>query len=91
MAWVDHRNYPGGPLAWIGLNFEPTVGTIQDAAYVVANFLADGSMVCLAQLMFNNRFYSLLIRAPDLPFICDLGWQYLRFGCSGFDLPFDYR
>ncbi len=55
IAWMNYRNYPGGPMAWIQQNFDITANTAQDAAYVVANFLADGAMVYL-DLSFNPKY-----------------------------------
>lgn len=45
MMWIDDRNIPGGPDAWVAEHYDNPVNTFQNVAYIIANFLADGSMV----------------------------------------------
>ncbi len=45
MMWIDDRNIPGGPNAWLIEHYDNPVNTFQNCAYIIANFLADGSYV----------------------------------------------
>ncbi|KAI0362149.1 hypothetical protein OH77DRAFT_23803 [Trametes cingulata] len=45
LAWIDERNYPGGPLAFIVQQSSRPVNTVSIATSVVSLFLADGFLV----------------------------------------------
>lgn len=47
MAWIDDRNYPGGPLAFLLEQQASHFNTTGNASAFVATFLADRILVCL--------------------------------------------
>lgn len=52
LMFIDNRDFPGGPNAWFFTNYNSGINTAGNAAYIIANFLADGLLVrqsrCLA-------------------------------------------
>ena len=47
LMFIDNRGYPGGPNGWFIAYYSEGVNTAGNVAYSVANFLADGLLVCL--------------------------------------------
>lgn len=47
LTFVDNRNYPGGPNAFVANQYSDFVNIFGTAAYVVLNWFADGLVVCL--------------------------------------------
>lgn len=47
LMFIDNRGYPGGPNGWFIAYYSEGVNTAGNVAYIVANFLADGLLVCL--------------------------------------------
>ena len=45
LEFIDNRNFPGGPNAWLFTFYSIGVNTTGNAAYVIANFLADALLV----------------------------------------------
>ena len=45
LEFIDNRNYPGGPNAWLFTFYSDGVNTTGNVSYVIANFLADGLLV----------------------------------------------
>ena len=43
--WIDERNIEGGPIAWLTEHFDDPVNTFASVAYILANFLMDGTLV----------------------------------------------
>jgi hypothetical protein len=43
--FVDNRLFPGGPTAYSGTHFGRPEAKMRTVAYIVANWLADGTMV----------------------------------------------
>lgn len=46
MAWIDDRDYPGGPLAFLLEQQSDSMNTVGNSVSFVATFLADGLLVC---------------------------------------------
>lgn len=44
-AWIDNRNYPGGPLGYLQEQQAIAVDTVGNAAGCITTFLADGFLV----------------------------------------------
>jgi hypothetical protein len=45
--WIDHRNYPGGPLGYFAASEAAWFNVLGLAASTAANILGDGLLVCL--------------------------------------------
>ena len=45
LEFIDNRNFPGGPNAWLLVFYSDGINTTGNAAYIVANFLAVGLLV----------------------------------------------
>lgn len=44
-TFIDNRNYPGGPIGFIGVQFSLPFNIISNASLVSSNILADGLLV----------------------------------------------
>lgn len=53
LTYIDNRNYPGGPLAFLGVEFALPANVTSLASYIAANLLADALMVSLDYLVFT--------------------------------------
>ena len=51
MAFIDNRNYPGGPAQYENDFYFVTLNTMCNVSYMLGNWLADGLMVCTFQLV----------------------------------------
>lgn len=49
-SFINNRNYPGGPAAYEAVIFSEPLNMMGNAAYVIANWLADGLMVSASSL-----------------------------------------
>jgi len=47
LMWIDHRNYPGGPLGFYGVSEGAWYNAVDLTAHATANILADGLLVRL--------------------------------------------
>jgi hypothetical protein len=54
--WIDHRNYPGGPLGVFGMTQSAWYNVLRFAADVMTNILGDGLLVRL--IPFEQLKYS---------------------------------
>lgn len=45
MMWIDDRNIPGGPNAWLEAGYSTPVNVLGNASYIFSNFLADAMIV----------------------------------------------
>ena len=45
LAYVDHADFPGGPVAYALQEYSSPIEQLGNASYVVTNWLADGLMV----------------------------------------------
>ena len=43
--WIDYREIPGGPNAFLAEHYDTPVNVLGNAAYIAANFLADAIVV----------------------------------------------
>ena len=48
---IDNRNYPGGPAQYENDFYFVTLNTMCNVSYMLGNWLADGLMVCIFQLV----------------------------------------
>ncbi|KAH8104315.1 hypothetical protein DFH11DRAFT_1519658 [Phellopilus nigrolimitatus] len=56
MMFIDDRNIPGGPDAWLETMYDVPVDDLGNTAYIVANFLADGVLLYRLFVVWNNYF-----------------------------------
>ncbi|TDL29997.1 hypothetical protein BD410DRAFT_703038, partial [Rickenella mellea] len=59
--WIDDRNIPGGPIAWLTEHYSDPVNTLGNAAYIFANFLADGVLLHRLLVVWNYNYYIMVI------------------------------
>lgn len=58
MMWIDDRNIPGGPNAWLEEDYTTPVNIVGNAAYIFSNFLADAMIVSWSFLFFLRTPYN---------------------------------
>lgn len=52
-AWIDERNYPGGPYAFLLEQQNRTVQTVGNAASIITTTMAEGLLVSLGLAIFT--------------------------------------
>lgn len=53
--WIDYREIPGGPNAFLAEHYDTPVNVLGNTAYIVANFLADTILVCCSYLTAHHQ------------------------------------
>ncbi|KAI5119328.1 hypothetical protein M0805_000558 [Coniferiporia weirii] len=61
LTFIDARNYPGGPNAFVAAQYGDVVNIFATAAYVVLNWFADGLVIYRFWLIYNFNYYVALI------------------------------
>ncbi|KAL7283431.1 hypothetical protein ACG7TL_002861 [Trametes sanguinea] len=61
LAWIDDRNYPGGPLAFMQEQQALPVDTVGNSAAIIASSLADGFLLFRCYLVWTDRLWVLLV------------------------------
>lgn len=56
LAFINHRDFVGGPGTWQEVNFALPVNIMGNVALVLSSFITDGLLVCLLLLMTLSRF-----------------------------------
>ncbi|KAI0919681.1 hypothetical protein AcV5_001677 [Taiwanofungus camphoratus] len=56
MAWIDDRNYPGGPLAFLLEQQANPINTAGNSASFIATFLADGILIYRVHVVWMKRY-----------------------------------
>lgn len=72
--WIDHRDFPGGPYAYLIANSSVWWQTLGTACTMVTNFIGDGLLVCLI-------FQVIYDPVPDDFFT--FHFRYIAFGSYG--------
>lgn len=54
LAFIDNRNFPGGPETYSGSTQSSALGVIPNAAFILSNWLADALMVRLRSLVLTT-------------------------------------
>lgn len=54
-AWINDRNYPGGPYAFILEQQSMPILTLGNTCSIIASFMADGLLVC-TNIILNCRY-----------------------------------
>ncbi|KAI0362156.1 hypothetical protein OH77DRAFT_25099 [Trametes cingulata] len=70
LAWIDDRNYPGGPLSFMQEQQALPVDTVGNSAAIVASFLADGFLLYRCYLLWSHMPSLLVI--PVLAYIASI-------------------
>ncbi|TFY61712.1 hypothetical protein EVJ58_g4342 [Rhodofomes roseus] len=68
-AFIEYRNYPGGPAAYLNAMFANTVGLTNSASWVVSNWLLDMFLVWRFLVIysdFNRSWMRILLWFPGL-------------------------
>ncbi|KAF8870731.1 hypothetical protein BD779DRAFT_1454904 [Infundibulicybe gibba] len=55
-AWVNERNYPGGPAAFLTEQQGRAIMTVGNSATILASFLADGLLLNRVYILWNQRW-----------------------------------
>ncbi|CCM06539.1 uncharacterized protein FIBRA_08813 [Fibroporia radiculosa] len=66
-TWIDYRNYPGGPFAYIMGQETNPLNIAGNAASIIATFLADGLLLYRTYILWNNNW--MLIVIPILMYL----------------------
>lgn len=62
MTFIDNRNYPGGPFAFLLVEFSEPSNVLSLASYIVANILADGLLLWRCKVIWTaSETYSVLV------------------------------
>ncbi|EMD34971.1 hypothetical protein CERSUDRAFT_124979 [Gelatoporia subvermispora B] len=60
LAWIDERDYPGGPLAFLLQQESLTTATVGNSASIIATFLAQGLLIIRVHIVWR-KWYILVI------------------------------
>ncbi|TDL20998.1 hypothetical protein BD410DRAFT_695577, partial [Rickenella mellea] len=60
-AFIDDRNIPGGPLGWLEQYYGEPLVIFGNAAYITANFLADGLLIYRLLVLWDYNHYIMTI------------------------------
>ncbi|TDL29699.1 hypothetical protein BD410DRAFT_833964 [Rickenella mellea] len=72
--WIDDRNIPGGPIAWLETHYSDPVNTLGNAAYIFANFLADGVLLSRLWVVWHYNYFIMVI--PVLAYLGSTGYFF---------------
>ncbi|KAF8875993.1 hypothetical protein BD779DRAFT_177394 [Infundibulicybe gibba] len=75
-AWVDERNYPGGPLAFLTEQQGRSVLTVGNSATLMASCLAGGLLLHRVFILWNNRWQIVVL--PALFYLASITLGVLR-------------
>ncbi|KAF8575672.1 hypothetical protein K439DRAFT_725252 [Ramaria rubella] len=75
MAWIDDRDFPGGPAAFNTLMYSNKIETLGNAAYITANFLADGLLIWRCFIVYDCNYWVILV--PTMAFMASTGLSML--------------
>ncbi|TFK53104.1 hypothetical protein OE88DRAFT_1793238 [Heliocybe sulcata] len=67
IIWIDSRNFPGGPPAFMREEYSLWINTLINAAYTINSFLTDGLLIYRVIIVWNYNYY--VITFPILVFI----------------------
>ncbi|KZV92734.1 hypothetical protein EXIGLDRAFT_577114, partial [Exidia glandulosa HHB12029] len=67
MIWIDDRNFPGGPNAFVSIMFSDPINVTSNAAYLTGNILADAFVLWRCFIIWNSNI--LIILFPVLMFL----------------------
>ncbi|KAI0295629.1 hypothetical protein B0F90DRAFT_1811443 [Multifurca ochricompacta] len=59
--WIDHRNYPGGPLGYFSATENAWYNVFGSAADATANILGDGLLVYRCYMIWGSRWYIIIL------------------------------
>ncbi|KZV99267.1 hypothetical protein EXIGLDRAFT_250542 [Exidia glandulosa HHB12029] len=63
MIWIDNRNFPGGPNAFVGMMFSDPINVASNAAYVTGAILADAFVLWRCFVIWNRNFLVIIFPA----------------------------
>jgi hypothetical protein len=85
--WIDHRNYPGGPLGFYLVSEAAWYTATALAAGVAANILGDGLLVCpITPRWTSNRRLTQWLNRTVVPVLHNLGFTMAYHRLSGTDI-----
>ncbi|KAI0649025.1 hypothetical protein C8Q79DRAFT_488197 [Trametes meyenii] len=74
LMFIDNRAYPGGPNAWFKANYNNVNVTDGNAAYIIANFMADGLLLWRTYVVWDSL---LVVIFPLLVFLASTAMSIL--------------
>jgi len=75
MMWIDDRNIPGGPNAWLSGDYNTPVNVLGNTAYIFSNFLADAMIIYRLWIIWGYSY--LIIIVPMLVFLASTAMSIL--------------
>ncbi|KAF5382519.1 hypothetical protein D9615_003080 [Tricholomella constricta] len=67
LAYIDYRGFPGGPLAFTFSRYSTAIVVIPNAAFILANWLADGFLLFRCKVIWGDKYWVLIL--PVLMFL----------------------
>ncbi|KAF5367780.1 hypothetical protein D9615_010510 [Tricholomella constricta] len=67
LAYIDYRGFPGGPLAFTFSRYSTAIVVIPNAAFILANWLADGLLLFRCKVIWGDKYWVLIL--PVLMFL----------------------
>lgn len=65
-TYIDNRNFPGGPFAYLQIEFSTPANVLSLASYIIGNVLADALLVRVHVPFRGEVVYSLLQSSGDV-------------------------
>ncbi|KLO05655.1 hypothetical protein SCHPADRAFT_946726 [Schizopora paradoxa] len=60
IMWIDGRDIPGGPNAWLNLEYNMVEGLLGNSAFVASSFIADGILIYRLFVIWGNNYFLLM-------------------------------
>ncbi|TFY68022.1 hypothetical protein EVJ58_g1261 [Rhodofomes roseus] len=90
-AFIEYRNFPGGPGAFLSAMFSDTVGLVNSVSWVVSNWLLDLFLIWRFLIIygdFNRSWLRVLLLFPGIMVLTSIGmWIHKRVLYVPFTLP----
>ncbi|KAH9945099.1 uncharacterized protein BXZ73DRAFT_38000 [Epithele typhae] len=74
LQFIDNRDFPGGPMAWLFAFYSIGVNTAGNAGYIIGNFLADALLLWRVYVVWNNIY---IVIFPFLVFLGSTAMSFL--------------
>ncbi|KAF8962412.1 hypothetical protein BDZ97DRAFT_1920488 [Flammula alnicola] len=71
LAYTTHRDFPGGPVAWVNVNYSSPTTLVSNICAVVSSWLADGLLLYRCFIIYRTSFRSVrfILALPAILYI----------------------
>ncbi|KAH9840967.1 uncharacterized protein C8Q71DRAFT_701436 [Rhodofomes roseus] len=90
-AFIEYRNFPGGPGAFLSAMFSDTVGLVNSVSWVVSNWLLDLFLIWRFLIIygdFNRSWLRVLLLFPGIMVLTSIGMWIHKSNDSSNSTPF---